>query len=340
MPQPLPSLPIEAAAKALAAAEAAGIPRQALFAAAGIDDAGARIGFASLCALYEQAARLTGDDAFGLHVGELTAPRMYGSLGYIVANSASLDDALVSLARYQPLWTRAAGVEVRRRRDGASLRYWHKGDVPPEARRQESEQMLAALLVFVRQAAGIALNPTEIRFEHRAPADLGEHRRIFGAPIRFRAAATEIVFAAATLALPIPEADATLARLMREQAQSALAEQGRREPFADQLRDRVKAAILAAEPVSMSTLAAAMGIGARTLQRRLRRHGLTFRAVAEGARIALARELLAEPGLALARIAFRLGYSQTSAFHRAFRRYAGMTPGAFRRALTAHEERF
>lgn len=200
--------------------------------------------------------------------------------------------------------------------------------------------MLAALLAFVRQAVGIALNPTQVRFEHRAPADLGEHRRIFGAPIRFRAAATEIVFAAAALALPIPEADATLARLMREQAQSALAEEMRREPFPDRLRDRLKAAILAAHPISLANLAAWMGIGPRSLQRRLRRHGLTFRAVADEARIALARELLAEPGLALGRIAFRLGYSQTSAFHRAFRRYAGTTPGAFRRALSADEERF
>ena len=338
---PMPHrLPFVAAEKALAAAEKRGVSRRALLAAAGIAEVSAEIDFAALCTLYEEAARLTGDDTFGLHVGEQTSPRMYGPLGYIAANSATLDEALTSLTEYQPLWTRAAGIELRRWQEGIGLRYWQRDKVPPEARRQESEQMLTALLSFTRQAAGISLNPTQVRFEHHAPAELGEHRRIFGAPIRFRSAATEIVFAKTALALPIPHADATLAGLMRDQARSALTKQARHEPFLAQVRDRLKAAILTSQPVSLSDLAQTMAIGPRTLQRRLRGHGLSFRTVADEVRVALARELLGDPSLALARIAFRLGYSQTSAFHRAFRRHAGTTPRAFRRALNAHEEHF
>jgi AraC-like DNA-binding protein len=335
----MPDLPIEAAEKVLAAAEAAGVARDALLAAAGIAEAGARISYGSLCALYEAAARLTGDGAFGLHIGERTAPRMYGRLGYVAANSETLGDALAGIVEFQPLWSQAVGVEIRRRSDWVALRYWHRGAIAPADRRQESEQMLAALLAFARGASQGPVDPLEIRFEHGAPADTGEHRRIFGAPIVFRAPVTEMVLPMAALALPLPQADAALAQLIREQALPALAEQSRREPFLDRLGARLQAAILDAREPRLSEVAAAMEIGSRTLQRRLRRHGLTFRGLADQLRIELAKTMLGEASLALGQIAFRLGYSQTSAFHRAFRRHAGATPGAFRRALRAHEER-
>jgi AraC-like DNA-binding protein len=339
MPHRSATLPIEAAEKALAAAEETGVPRATLLATAGIGEAGADIDFAMLCALYEQAARLTGDDAFGLHVGERTAARMYGQLGYIVANSSSLGDALVNLGRYQPIWSRAAGFKLLRRRQGTSILYWHDGQVPPESRRQESEQMLSALLAFAREATAEPLDPLEVRFEHRAPADLAEHRRIFLAPLVFGASATEIVFASTTFALPIPQADPILGGLLREQAQPVLADRARRQAFLDRLQDRLKAAILGANQVSLLSLASEMAVGPRTLQRRLCQRGFTFRGVADDARIALAKDMLAGD-LTLGQIAFRLGYSQTSAFHRAFHRQVGTTPGAFRRALRAHEQRF
>lgn len=331
-------LPVEAAEKLLAFAERGGVSREALFAAAGVADHAAPIPFAALCALYEQAARLTGDPDLGLHVGEATSPRMYGSLGYIAANSATLGEALASLASFQPLWTRAVGIELHHGRGSVSLVYWHKGAIPPEARLQESEQMLAALLAFARTSVAEPLRPSEVRFEHRAPSRLDEHRRIFAAPVRFSAPATELVFAADVLALPIPQADPTLARLLRDQARSSLAEQHRRDPFLDQLRRRTHQAMLEGGAPSLSDIAAPMKISARTLQRRLRAQGLSFRAVADEARLALAKTMLADPAMALSRIAFRLGYSQTSAFHRAFRRHTGTTPRAFRRALHADED--
>lgn len=339
MPDTPAFLPFEAAEKLLAAAVARGVDRATLLARAGIAEDEARIGPAALCALYEEAARLTGDDSFGLHVGERTSPNMYGPLGYVAANSATLGSALASLADHQSLWSRAAGIALRRGRRTASLRYWLCDPVAPDNRRHESEQMLAALSGFMRAATAGAFGPREIRFEHRRPANVAEHRRLFGAPLVFGAAATEILFDPALLDLPMPHADPVLGELLRRQAAPALADLRRREPFLDRLRERLKAAILGDSEVSLAAAAAVMNMGPRTLQRRLQDHGLTFRTVVEDMRITLAKELLAQPGLALGQIAFQLGYSQTSALHRAFRRHAGATPAAFRRALAAREER-
>ena len=325
------SLPFAAAEKALALAEQKGVARQQLLAAAQVPEGAGSVSFRSLCAIYEDAARLSGDDAFGLHVGEWTSAPMYGQLGYVIANSLTFGDALAALSEFQPIWTQAAGLEVRRRRGSVGLRYWHRGAIAPGLRRQESEQMLAALLAFARRALGAPVRPRQVRFEHRAPANLEEHKRIFGAPIVFGADATEIVLPEAWLALTLAHADPILGQLMREQAQTVLADQVRREPLLDALHQALRQAIFASSEIRLADLAAAVGVEPRTLQRRLRQQGLTFRQVADEARVDVAKRLLEAADLALGQIAFRLGYSQTSAFHRAFRRIAGTTPGDFRR---------
>ena len=320
MPPMTKGLPAKAAEKALAAAEAAGIEPRRLLCLAGIDEAPDELSFAELCELYEQAALLTGDDAFGLHVGERTSARMYGRLGYVAANCPTFGAALNGLVEFQGLWTKAVGLELLERRGTAVLRYWHKDRLEPERRRQESEQMLAALLTFARSVLDLPLRPKQVRFEHRRPADVAEYKRIFGCPLVFGARHNDLMFTPETLALPLPSADPVLGRLMAEEAESALARQRRGEPLLDRLRGRLEAAMLEGRPVSLTALASEADLTPRTLQRRLRSSGLTFRRLVEEARLAAATNLLERPDLALGQIAFRLGFSQPSAFHRTFRR--------------------
>ena len=264
---------------------------------------------------------------------------MYGPLGYIVANSGSLGEAFERLAEFQRLWTEAVGFDIHASRDRLTLRYWHVNALSPERRRQEHEQMLSGLLAFARSALGPEIAPIRVRFEHRAPADVSEHKRIFRAPISFAAPATEIAFSAALLKRPQHGADLVLGELIREQAAPALAERRRRDPLVNRLRTVLARAILEQREVSLAAQAAALGLGSRTLQRRLCQHGLTFRQVADEAGMGVARMMLEEPDLAIAQIAFRLGFSQTSAFHRAFRRIGGRTPGDYRRAALSAEQR-
>jgi AraC-like DNA-binding protein len=321
-------LPLETLEKVLAAADEAGVPRDWVTAEAGIRNplGAAGIPYHDLAAAYEAAARLTGDAAFGLHLGERTAFRMYGLLGYLVANSVTLGEALTSLVAYQGLWSRGAGFEIERGGGRLRLRYWSGPGVPAEGRRQESEQMLSALITFVRSAVGISLRPAEVRFEHSAPADTREHERIFGCRLLFGASATELSIAADRLDLPVPEADPNLARLLRRQAEVELGDRLSEQPFVRALQSLAGAAILSSGDASLEGLAAAAGLGPRTLQRRLQREGLTVRTLVAQTRAALARRFLEEGELSLGQIAFRLGYAQTSAFHRAFRRETGSTP--------------
>ena len=322
-------IPFEAAEKLLCLAEANGVPRPALLGAARVE-ATDGIAFSDLCRLYEDAARLTGDDAFGLHVGERTSPRMYGLLGYVAANSATFGEALANLTRFQQLWTDAVALELRSSRRTLTLSYRHRGDIPAAQRRHEHEHMLSAVLSFAREAVAQPVRPLEVRFEHEAPPDISEHRRFFDAPLLFGAPATELVLPADLLDAPLTRADLTLGTLIRGQALAAMAARRQGATLIERLRTELRGRLERGEPVSLGACAAALGAGPRTLQRRLADQGLTYRGVVEEMRTALAETLLADPTLGLAEIAFRLGYSQPSAFHRAFRQAAGTTPRGFR----------
>ena len=330
MPQNPIGLPAEAAEKVLAAAEEAGVPRHVLLAQVPIGPAPEAISYETLCALYEQAALLTGDAAFGLHVGERTSTRMYGPLGYAVANSGSFGEALTHLSDLQRLWTSSVRFDIGQRRGLVAARYEFAGELQPGRRRHENEQMLAAILTFARWALGEPVAAEEVRFEHAAPDDLSEHRRIFGSRVVFRASATEILFSRGLLARPITNADIVLGELIREQAASTLADLQRREPLLDRLAASVRTALAGGLEISLRSQATALGMGPRTLQRRLLQRGLTFSQLTDEVRISEARRLLETSDLALAQIAFMLGYSQPSAFHRTFRRLSGTTPTQYR----------
>lgn len=326
------ALPAKAAEKVLALALEAGVARQHLLAACSWDGS-SDIQFEQLCALYEEAARLTRDPSFGIHVGEKTSPREYGLIGYVAANSRTLGDALASLVELHAVWSDAVGFELRRTRATIALIYVHRGRIPPELRRHESEQMMAALLGFVGEVLAAQVRPTEIRFEHQAPPDLSEHDRVFGAPIIFSAPATEIVLPAALLAAPLAEADPVLGGLIRAQAEAVLAGRPRGGDLVEDLRAAIRRSFAGGDRWTLGEAAAGMNIGQRTLQRTLSRQGLTFRKLEDEMRIEGARRMLADPQLGLAEIAHRLGFSQPSAFHRAFRRATGTTPREFRLRL-------
>ncbi|HYJ30592.1 MAG TPA: AraC family transcriptional regulator ligand-binding domain-containing protein [Allosphingosinicella sp.] len=332
------TFPPEAADKLLAAADQAGVARETLFAAAGIAPEAA-LDYAALCALYEAGARLTRDGNFGLRVGTHTRPDMYGLLGYAAAHSASLGEALERLVALQGVWTDAVALELKAGGGVARLRYRSRVPVPPRQRRQECEQMIAAIASFATAATGGAARPIEVRFEHQAPPDVAEHKRVFGCPILFRARSTGLSWPMAALGLALAGTDPKLGALIRVQAEGELAGRRRRAPLVETVRAAVRDGLERGAAPGLAEAAAAAGLGPRTLQRRLRDLGMRWTMLVDGVRIELARELLADPRLGISQIAFEAGFSQASAFHRAFRRIAGTTPRRYRLELAATEER-
>ncbi len=307
-----------------------GLALDALGAALPFDanDRDARVPEAVGAALFDRAAALLDDDALGLHVGEQVRPGHYGALGFVAMNCTHLGEALDALRRYQALVIDLGGVDLRRDQDTLTLG-WNPGLHGPY--RQLAEFNLAGLVTFTRWMAGADARPLRIDVMYPAPPDTSEHARIFGCPLHFAQTGYRVVLPAAALDAPLIQPDPAMRALMQHLADQQLHALPRGSDWLAQARAQI-ARRLRQPPVELDGVAAALALSSRSLQRRLQAEGLRFSQLVEQVRRELAERHLADAMLDLTDIAFLLGYSEQSAFQRAFKRWTGVTPAQWRAA--------
>jgi AraC-like DNA-binding protein len=181
-----------------------------------------------------------------------------------------------------------------------------------------------------RVATGEDWAPLEIRFAHRRPDEVGEHARFFRAPVHFSAGENAMVLAAELLDRPCVRADPALLAVLDRYAADLLA----RVPATGRLADRARTALVEmlrdGEP-GAGRLASRLKMSARSLSRTLAAEGTSYRALLDQIRRETAARHLADDRIAIAEVAFLLGFSDLSAFYRAFKRWTGQTPAEARR---------
>jgi len=328
-------IPVSSAGKIINAANAAGVTPEEICRAAKLDlsvleDIDNQIPFTQLIGLYQCAAQLTGDDAFGLHVGEQDSPKLYGILGYVTINSRTVGEALNRLVRFQWIRTEAYEFSLEIIGSNAQLTYLYKAnDVSPQERRHESEESLCSVIEFGRRMTGFDWIPLEVHFEHARPENVSEHERIFRAPVFFNKPVAKLIFDKSVLELPLVEADLTLGSLLERQAGDLLATSPRHVIFVNQVRQLICESLRDGE-ARIETIYRKLGCSKRTLQRKLREEGTSFQELLEETQHDLSKFYLQKPELGICEISYLIGFSQPSAFHRAFRRWTGLTPKEFR----------
>ncbi|WP_374378857.1 AraC family transcriptional regulator ligand-binding domain-containing protein [Dongia sp.] len=286
------------------------------------------------CALFEEAARRTGKDNFGLWFGQQFNPRDLGLWGYASLSSPTLGSALenlVDLFCYQQSFSTMA-----LRRDGHGRMRLEYQILSPAivARRQDAELSLGQFTNIIRECCGRNWSPLEIQFEHPRPVDWRQHETAFGAPVFFGCATNAIIFDATLLDRPMPGRDPKLFTMMRNCLESL----GSREQL-ESLVDRVRGAVRLRLPDGAPTLeevAHSLRLSPSAIQRALADAGLGFREAVEVTRFDLSRHYLQQGHLPLSEIALLLGYSELSAFTRAFTRWTGRSPRAYRAGLLRH----
>lgn len=327
-------IPVSSLNRVIKAAAAAGVTQEELCREAGIDlsaleDSENRIPFAQLVKFYEHAARLTGDAAFGLHVGEQGSLKFYGILGYVTINSQTSGEALNRWIRFLQIRTTAYKFSLEIIGSNAHLAYYQTPYILPEECRHQSEETLCSIMQFGRMMTGVDWIPREVHFEHEQPENISEHERIFRVPVRFNKPITKLIFDSSVLKLPIAEADPTLGSLLERQAEYLLAQSPQYESFANQVRQFIRENLSDGE-MRMETVCRKLGIDSRAFQRKLRKEGTSYQKLLEDTQRELSELYLRNPELAIFEISYLLGFSQPSVFHRAFRRWTGLTPKAFR----------
>jgi AraC-like DNA-binding protein len=259
----------------------------------------------------------------------------FGVLDYAVRAAPTVRAALERLVRYNRLVYDAAVFRLVRRGEG--LRIEH-GMRSPDAHqsRHSAEFTLASMVRLASELTGAAIHPEEIAFRHprpESPVALVAHETAFGRTPRFLRETNSVVFASIDLQRPILSADPVLARLIERHAEALLAELPvPTASIADRVRRMLMQGLGHADASSLKAVAAGLHMSARSLQRKLGSAGVTFDALLDEVRRELALRYLADPEIAIGEVAYLLGFSEPSPFHRAFKRWTGMTPSASRKA--------
>ncbi|GAB3122010.1 AraC-like transcriptional regulator QhpR [Novispirillum itersonii] len=275
------------------------------------------------CAMMELAADDTGNDNFGLWYGQQFRPQALGLIGEIALAAPTLGAALDNLASLFPFHQQAT--ETRLTRDGDLWRLEYRIlDSRIAERRQDAELTMGMFANVFRTCLGSDWTPEEVQFEHLRPGTAQDHSRAFGAPVHFGQRTNCLVVRDRGFDRRMPGGD--LARLSRLRSDLKTLTGGTGTvPFLARVQSDIRSRLPEGYP-HIDDVAATLGMARWTLQRRLADEGLSFSGAVDGVRRDLAALYLSQTHVPMSDIAYLLGYSELSAFSRAFRRWFGCAP--------------
>jgi AraC-like DNA-binding protein len=276
---------------------------------------------------------ISGDVDIGLHLGEVMQPRPLDVVGYLLLASRDLGQAVESLVRFQHILSGGFAARLELKGDQAwlifDLNYRGVGSL-----RQQMECLALLLQKMLASICDGSFSLDALAFRHPAPRRLGEHRRLFGLLPRFAQTHDALIFPRAWLTRPSRSANPRLFAVLWAQAELELAELEE-----NQLLNRVRYWLevnLGVQLCNLPHCAKALGYSAGGLQRALAEQQQSFRQLHDEVRRLRAQSLL-HSGLAIREVARACGFAELSPFYRAFKRWQGDTPQAYRALMTDAE---
>ncbi|MBL1074236.1 AraC family transcriptional regulator [Nocardia sp. 2] len=267
------------------------------------------------------------EPGLGVEAGSRYHVSLYGPLGLALLSSRTLRDAVGVALRYVELAFVFGQLSFDESGGHARLRYEDR-EVPRDARAFLAERVMTGTQMIGRELFSAGVPVLHIRFRHPRPADTARHRAMFGVEPEFDAPANEIVFDAAYLDLPLPQANEWARSTCEQLCRDLLAKRHARTGVSGTVRD-----LLVRNPAEIpdqAAVAAELFMSPRTLSRRLHEEGTSFRALLDEVRQLLSEELLDHTAMTTEQVASRLGYAEAASFIRAFRRWKGCPPQEYR----------
>jgi AraC-like DNA-binding protein len=259
-------------------------------------------------------------------VGAKGGPSSLGLVGLLIHGAADVGTALRQTVLYLHLHDRGAVAVLSSQGDVAQITYAiYAPDM--ESSDQIGEGAIAIACNIVRSLCGAAWAPTAVLLASHCPTDVRPYNRFFRAPVHFDADKNALVFPAALLNQKLPRAKPELQQLVLEEVQQM--DRDLTFDFSTKVRRVVRAGLIVGQ-YSADQTAALFSMQRRTLSRRLREEGTTFEALLAEIRYETARQLLVDTRMPVHDVAAAIGYAEVSVFTRAFKRWSGTTPTAWR----------
>ncbi|MEO1653182.1 MAG: AraC family transcriptional regulator ligand-binding domain-containing protein [Bacteroidota bacterium] len=266
---------------------------------------------------------------FSVRVGQEMKMDDYGVLGLSWKTCSKVGEIFERYERYFKLLSNTYVIKVEREGEIAKI-ILHR-DAYRRGLELSNESTLSATVVVLKAMAGTDIGPREVSFQHAPPSDLKDYEAAFQCPILFHQEQNYIAYQSADLDMRTAKADASINAYLLERVDeetkgieiSAL-------KIADDVTQLIRDALPSGIP-SIAQLGEHLGMSARTLTRRLSEKGLTFRELIRSTQENIATELLKDRQRSIGEIAFLTGFSEQSAFNRAFKRWTGHSPLEFRK---------
>ncbi len=269
---------------------------------------------------------------FGLKFGAQIRPSAFHIVGYTLMNSATLKEALDRLNQYQRLISDGGIFQKVPCKQGLWLVYHQKPETLPFYHHQ-IDAVFSSLLSFARWTTGQEISPLEVSFNRAKPSDQSEYLRLFNVIPNYNQTFDGILISNKTLELPLLESDEELCDMHERHAKQRLEELEENRSVSAQVEHLIKHR-LSTLRFSRPSIAKALNMSEKSLQRRLFEEGTNFQQRLDHVREQLACYYLSETTLSLADIAEQLGFTDNSAFYKAFKRWTGQNPGSYRKQLT------
>ncbi len=278
--------------------------------------------------IFLSAARLTRNNNIGLVQGEGLTKGFSTILGHLLMNCRSLGEAIEKFCQYEKTVDETSHAALRRR--GALVEFSNTStEHLLTTNRQLSDFKIAGSFSYMGLLAGKEIVLSEVFFTHPAPEDIFEYRRIFKCPVHFGRPVNALVFDRQVLDLPLIEPNAGLLPLLENNAREALHAVEGSDTYARKVSGILLQEMKGKVPTIVN-IAEKLGMGVRSLQGHLKKEGVSFSKLREQVRRETAKVYLKDKNSSIEEIAFILGFSEPSAFHRAFRKWTNRTPGRFR----------
>lgn len=320
-------------AKAIKAAlDASGIDSAALFVEAGLDmaalaDSNARYPLENTTKLWRLAIEATQDPNFGLTVARHTNQTTFHALGFSLMASATLKECFETLVRYFHIATDAA--ELAFERDGDGYKFViHPLKSEPQPANEATDAMMAIIIRLCRALAGRDFRAQKVLFRRPAIGDASIFEKVFKAPLHFGEAETAIYFDVESLERPLAAGNAELAR-HNNQILARYLERFEKHNVANRVHTCLVNQLPYGEP-SQEKVAESVNMSLRNLQRKLVAEGTSYKEILNQTRKDLALSYMTDSSYSISEIAYLLGFSDTSSFSRAFKRWTDKAPSEFR----------
>jgi AraC-like DNA-binding protein len=330
LPTSQPTFSAGAVRGLLGAFERLGHDVPSLLSAAGIrpsdlEDPDARVPCAAVGAVFGVAQQLRPLENLGLRLAQETPLGAYPLVDYLIVTSSTVGEGLRRYARHALLTGAPLHIEIREDERPIPVLI----DMPIG----DSEYTVSLTLLHLRREAAGRLRAEWVSFSHQ-PDDRAAFEEAFGCPVRVNAPWSGFALSHEAWQLPMRRRDPVLQGVLERHAADVLARIPAGDDVVTRLR-RVLARRVAGGDTRVSATARDLGTSVRTLQRRLAAAGISYQEVLDQARCQAAERHLADAALSIAEVAWLIGYSEPSAFHRAFKRWRGLSPHSFRQQQRA-----